>query len=209
MFFIEMFSTWIKESTQRSSQIATTLLSSLSANPVYHRTDSHDNNNIILIERTADNDASSSLFVIWYDKDERRQEIMIRIQQKLGVQLLFFNEKQTCLQYIHMHSDKHIFLITSDEDSKDFITIIHSLLQIHSIYIYCTEDDFDMLAIWSNLFPKVWGVFSFEERLFNKLVLDLALYCTEKGDAYKKDGDMKLANINYTRSVNLYNTILD
>ncbi|CAF1134173.1 unnamed protein product, partial [Didymodactylos carnosus] len=181
----------------------TTASSFLSTN----RLDSHGKHDVRLPEETDDDSKFFKKIYMFWNLWER--EIANRTQKILDEPILFFNEKEICLEYIHSHSDKHIFLIISDENVRDFILTVHSLLQIHSVYVYCTEDDFRMLAIWSDAYPKVWGVFSIEERLLNKLVLDLALYWTEKGDEYKKAGVMKLANINYKRSLKLYNTLLD
>ncbi|CAF1130465.1 unnamed protein product, partial [Didymodactylos carnosus] len=85
----------------------------------------------------------------------------------------------------------------------NFTSIVHTLSQIHSIYIYCFDDNLQFLKSWSESYPKVQAVFSTEERLLFKLAIDMSLYFTKIGDDHNRTGNTLSADKNYENSQNI------
>ncbi|CAF1115868.1 unnamed protein product [Didymodactylos carnosus] len=144
---------------------------------------------------------NSTVSLVWLISDMEMNQIGNRIQDKLGERFIFFDDKYKCLEYIQSKSDTTIFLVTCDKYAQDLILIVHDLSQIYSLYIHCDNIDIQSLKLWSESYPKVWGVFSIEESLLYKLALDLALYYIKQGDEYNrsetsypsvKDGRVKI-----------------
>ncbi|CAM4777659.1 unnamed protein product [Rotaria magnacalcarata] len=84
-------------------------------------------------------DESLEIFsIIWLDKDVRVR-VNQDIQQKLRCiinQLKIFDDVEECKQYIeHRSKYDRLVLIVSDELSRQFIHLIHELLQVSTIYV--------------------------------------------------------------------------
>ncbi|CAF1574888.1 unnamed protein product, partial [Didymodactylos carnosus] len=112
-------------------------------------------------------------------------------------------------EYIHLNKNKDIFLIICDENIREFIPLVHDLSQVYSVFIYCSDNDIQLLTSWSQSYPKSSGVFSVEERLLYQLVIALALYCTHMGDAYSQSGNFNLADTSYQKSDHFYNKMIE
>ncbi|CAF1187039.1 unnamed protein product, partial [Didymodactylos carnosus] len=144
------------------------------------------------------------LSLLWLNSDLNTKEVGNRLQQELELPIQFFNEDNVCSEYIHSNNTRDILLILSGDNIRNFISIVYTLPRLHSIYIYCSDDNLQFLKSWSESYNKVQGVFSTEERLLFKLAIDVSLYRTEKGDDHYRTGNTQLADKNYQSSQNLY-----
>ncbi|CAF0759164.1 unnamed protein product [Didymodactylos carnosus] len=97
----------------------------------------------------------------------------------------------------------------TDVQDKDFILIVHDFPQIHSIYIFCADDEFGFLTSLSDRYSKVWGIYSVRQRLLFKLSIDISLRYTQIGDDHNRSDQVSQADSNYKRSQNIYKKMIE
>ena len=80
--------------------------------------------------------------LIWLDTNVNRSDENLKSQIQLRSiinYLQVFDDMETCKQYVQERESENIVLIVLGSLAKTIVPEIHSLQQLHSIYIYCRE----------------------------------------------------------------------
>lgn len=96
--------------------------------------------------------------VIWLDKDANKSSDFATNRQdlqKIVNSLKTFSNPNECVDYLfNMDSDNElVFFIVSDSLGENVIPSIHSMHQIHRIYVYCSDRSKHLS--WTNQYNKV------------------------------------------------------
>ena len=95
--------------------------------------------------------------LIWLDnvgkKSQKANLIQRRLRATINYLKVFINENE-CERYIkQMPGDENVVLVINDQIGQKFISNIHDLPQLFSIYIYSPSKNIDQS--WINQFNKV------------------------------------------------------
>lgn len=95
--------------------------------------------------------------IIWLDNTLKKSSKIKSLQKQLQLIINFikiFQNEQICEDYIkQMSNNECILLIINDQIGEKFISNIHQLKQIFSIYIYSSSKNIDQP--WINQYNKV------------------------------------------------------
>lgn len=87
--------------------------------------------------------------------------------------LKIFENLDDCMQYVCAIEQERIFLIVSGQVGKHVVPLLHHLVQLYSVYIFCLNDESH--KIWITKYPKIRGVFVEEKLLYDHLYADVCL----------------------------------
>jgi hypothetical protein len=112
--------------------------------------------------------------LVWLDTKRNEEHLSInQFRQSIDMINTFMDTDQ-CVDFLTDIEDLKIFLIISDVLGQQFITLIHEIPQIYSIYIFYEDKSKD--KIWINDWAKVQGGFINTEDICSKLEQDITLH---------------------------------
>ncbi|CAF0821311.1 unnamed protein product [Rotaria sordida] len=116
--------------------------------------------------------------IIWLDnKNKKKSQKNISIQQLRTIinHLKIFEDENDCEEYIkQMSQDEYIIFITDDQIGEKFISRIHHLQQIFSIYIYSSNNNIDQP--WINQYNKIKSICLNYNELIKQIEFDQIKY---------------------------------
>lgn len=116
--------------------------------------------------------------IIWLDAaTDSNCNVLFKRQSSLETSsncIRGFVDQHECIEFIHKNNDKHIFLIVSGSLGENAVPLIHNLIQVFRIYIFCTDKG--RHELWSKSFMKVRGVFIDDVPLVACLKKDIKMY---------------------------------
>ncbi|CAF4412546.1 unnamed protein product [Didymodactylos carnosus] len=116
--------------------------------------------------------------LIWFDNTIDLNDKAIRrstqIYREINDYILFYTEQTKCINYIESIKNEKIFFVVFVLCAKDLISKIHSLKQIHSIFVYCTENKQNYEYLLTD-YTKVLGIFKDQQALVKSIKSNLRL----------------------------------
>ncbi|CAF4380153.1 unnamed protein product, partial [Didymodactylos carnosus] len=119
---------------------------------------------------------NESITLIWFDKniDNKDDTFITRAMlREINDFVLFFNEKDKCLEYIQSIMNEKIFLVISGSCAVDFLPIVHNFRQIDSIFIFCMKRE--KYEILLTKYTKIIDIFIQQETLANSIKENILL----------------------------------
>ncbi|CAF1046392.1 unnamed protein product [Adineta ricciae] len=122
--------------------------------------------------------------LIWLDNVDKKSQKSNSIQRRLRATInylkVFINETE-CERYIkQMPQDENIVLVINDQIGQMFISNIHDLPQLFSIYIYSPSKNIDQS--WINQFNKIKSICVDYNELTNQIKVDQRRYMLSKDE---------------------------
>ncbi|CAF3534067.1 unnamed protein product [Rotaria socialis] len=98
--------------------------------------------------------------VVWLDanideKKEHFQKSLVELR-KIVVTLDLFTDVDQCIEYLKRIDDQKIFLITSGLLGQKTVPLIHDMVQVDTIFVFCINKD--RHKVWAKDWSKVEGV---------------------------------------------------
>ena len=116
--------------------------------------------NCILVWLDANRDPNDTVF----------KSTLIRLQQLINL-ILIFSDVDQCFDFLTDVKNERIFLIVSDNFGQQLISLMTSLCQIDSIYIYCKDRTRN--EKWALKEKKIRGIFTKFEPIYDAIRRDL------------------------------------
>ena len=155
--------------TSTSSKVSvkpqtTSLINSVpSNNPTYSTYESDISGNFVLIWMNFDVHPSNS-------NDNDIQSYINRLQIIIN-SIKMFNNLDQCVDFLTDLVDEKVFMIISGRIDQQFISILHQLIQLNSIYLFSNEKL--NTKQWIKQYKKVKGIFPHIETICNTLQQDI------------------------------------
>ncbi|CAF0735286.1 unnamed protein product [Didymodactylos carnosus] len=130
-------------------------------------------------ERSGEDRNEEDVTLIWLDvqrdatdEETNKMKAMLRL---INDYVLFYQDQETCLEYVGVIQKEKIFLILSGSASLPFLELVHDLKQVDSVFIfgqYHEEDRIDSLMV---KYPKIIGIYDeiYQLRLIIRKTMDL------------------------------------
>ncbi|CAF1078768.1 unnamed protein product [Didymodactylos carnosus] len=119
----------------------------------------------------------------------------------------FFANDDACIEYIRENKDKKICFITSGIYGSSVVPLIHELVQVESIFIYCMN--VRKHQNWSRSFSKVHGVYCDQAELLVSLSKDIADFHIQLGDTCYQRNNEKAPRYDYSKALDILQTSND
>ncbi|CAF3448056.1 unnamed protein product, partial [Rotaria sp. Silwood2] len=111
-----------------------------------------------------------SITIVWFDFNihsyNQTHNINERLRQ-INDYVLYYNEIESCINYIHSINQDKIFLITSSMDASQILDKINTLPQINSIFIFDFNKNQSKEFIGEYL--KFIGIYTELENLYSSI----------------------------------------
>ncbi|CAF4438138.1 unnamed protein product, partial [Rotaria sp. Silwood2] len=112
--------------------------------------------------RTTTNDMIQNFLLIWLDAkfDESNDDYLNSIKQlRQAVNTIeIFRDTDQCIDYISELQNEKAFLMISDALCQTVVPLIHNIVQLYSIYVFCRKEE--QYKEWTKDCPKVKGTFT-------------------------------------------------
>ncbi|CAF3958648.1 unnamed protein product, partial [Adineta steineri] len=120
------------------------------------------------------NKNQESITLIWFDKnvDLNSKDIQLTKTKlkEINDYTLFYNNLDSCIQYIESIKSEIIFLIVSGSDAHNLLSKIHNLRQIDSIFIFCMDKlKYDKILFGKGDYYKIIDIFTEQSSLIKSI----------------------------------------
>lgn len=110
------------------------------------------------------NDNLETYSLLWLDAEVNSSKENVSAQKKLRSALNHirtFEDVEECKEYIEQSTDDRITFIVSGDMGQKIVPLVHALIQIVSIYVYCFNKK--KHELWTAKFPKVYKLLFYTE----------------------------------------------
>ncbi|CAF1233360.1 unnamed protein product [Rotaria sordida] len=104
-------------------------------------------------------------------------------------EFIYYNDKQTCADYVQsIAKSETIFLISTASCAIEILSLIHSLRQLDSVFLFSTEEDYNKYEYLFDEYSKVIGIVYELPKLFQSIEenIDLAIKQIESFQFYEQ-----------------------
>ncbi|CAF3134546.1 unnamed protein product [Rotaria sp. Silwood2] len=112
--------------------------------------------------RTDTNDMVQNFLLVWLDTkiDESSDDYLNCIKQLRQTfnTIEIFRDTDECIDYISELQNEKVFLIISGTLCKTVVPLIHNMVQLYSIYVFCRKEE--QYEAWTKDWSKVKGMFT-------------------------------------------------
>lgn len=148
--------------------------------------------------------SDAPIIVLLSRQDSQLYRTFVQYLLSQDVVLIIFSSEQYLSQWLIQNSSLNItnLVLESLYCTRQFIFDCHSIKNVHSILIYCHENELCDLERYTRRLPKVDGIYTDDIRLLMKLVVNQIFLAEQLGDEAKYENRNELkAQRNYDRAV--------
>lgn len=116
-------------------------------------------------------------------------------------QWFYFDSGETFTAYAQNHPDVHLISVMSGSMTRLLLPVFARHGALQSVYVFCADIDGARQATQGE--PKVKGIFTVEDELYEQMASDLARFLLEEGLAFAQLDERSLARRNYEEAKRL------
>jgi tetratricopeptide (TPR) repeat protein len=117
---------------------------------------------------------SENVLIIWLNQTDQSSSNTLNELERTVNAVITFDNKDKCVDYVTNVINRKIIMIISGDFTEEFISLIHNIEQLHSIYMFANNDRRSNLS--TTTFRKFKGIFNSIEDICKSIRQEMKRY---------------------------------